>query len=74
MNDADGDPSAPPHDAVMEFCFEGDGSDAGSLSSLNTSTSGNSQDYDYLNEWGPKFSRLADMYGASEEMDEEGVQ
>ncbi|KAK7504632.1 hypothetical protein BaRGS_00004118 [Batillaria attramentaria] len=71
MTDADNDPSAPPHDAVMEFAFEGEGSDAGSLSSLNTSSSGQSQDYDYLTDWGPKFSRLADMYGAGQEGEED---
>ncbi|KAL8590527.1 hypothetical protein ACOMHN_010963 [Nucella lapillus] len=69
MSDADNDPVAPPHDSVMEFAFEGLGSDAGSLSSLNTSSSADSADYDYLNEWGPKFTRLAEMYGAGEEDD-----
>lgn len=67
MADVDHDPGAPPHDAVMEFAFEGAGSDAGSLSSLNTSSSSDNADYDYLNEWGPKFVRLAEMYGAGEE-------
>jgi hypothetical protein len=47
---------------MKEFYYECGGSEAGSLSSLNTSTSGGDQDYDYLNEWGPKFAKLADMY------------
>lgn len=71
MSDADNDPGAPPHDSVMEFAFEGAGSDAGSLSSLNTSSSADSADYDYLNEWGPKFTRLAEMYGAGLEGEED---
>ncbi|XP_052798901.1 neural-cadherin-like [Mya arenaria] len=61
LNNADDDPSSPPYDVPHNFDYEGGNSDAGSLSSLNTSSSG-SQDYDYLNEWGPKFARLADMY------------
>lgn len=56
----------PNTDSTREFNFEGGNSDAGSLSSLNTSSSGGSQDYDYLSEWGPKFAKLADMYGAGQ--------
>lgn len=67
LRDADDDPGAPPHDNVMEFAYEGGSSDAGSLSSLNTGTSEGDQDYDYLNDWGPKFSKLANMYGLSDD-------
>ncbi|CAL1534113.1 unnamed protein product [Lymnaea stagnalis] len=58
-------------DSTHQFNFEGSNSDAGSLSSLNTSSSGGSQDYDYLSDWGPKFAKLADMYGAGQNLDEE---
>ena len=46
--------------------MKGGNSDVGSLSSLNTSSSQEDQDYDYLNDWGPKFSKLANMYGGDE--------
>ncbi|KAH9502649.1 hypothetical protein Btru_074016 [Bulinus truncatus] len=71
MKDADNDDGAPPHDSVREYSFEGGGSDAGSLSSLSTSSSDGAHDYDYLNDWGPKFSLLADMYGAGQEFEQE---
>ena len=64
LNDADGDPTNCPGDEVKVYDYEGSGSDAGSLSSLNSTSSGGDQDFDYLNDWGPKFGRLADMYGA----------
>lgn len=67
LDDADQDPSAPPHDSVREFVYEGGGSEAGSLSSLQTSSGYDDQDYDYLNDWGPKFSKLANLYGGDEE-------
>lgn len=64
LHDADDDPNSPPFDTPFTFNEEGGGSDAGSLSSLNTSSSGD-QDYDYLNEWGPKFAKLADIYNSN---------
>ncbi|XP_060579771.1 LOW QUALITY PROTEIN: neural-cadherin-like [Ruditapes philippinarum] len=67
LQDADEDHNAPPHDGVREFYFEGGGSDAGSLSSLQTSSGAEDQDYDYLSDWGPKFAKLANMYGGEDE-------
>ena len=70
LNDADKDPNAPPYDSVREYEYEGSGSTAGSLSSIQTSSSGD-LDFDYLNDLGPNFQKLADMYGAGQGEEED---
>lgn len=64
---ANTDPTAPPYDSLLVFDYEGSGSDAASLSSLTSSASDQDQDYDYLNEWGSRFRKLADMYGGGQD-------
>ncbi|MBN3298486.1 CADH7 protein, partial [Amia calva] len=63
--EADTDPCGPPFDCLQTFAFEGTGSLAGSLSSLESCAS--EQNYDYLSELGPLFKRLAHMYVSGEE-------
>ncbi|KAH0619699.1 hypothetical protein JD844_000631 [Phrynosoma platyrhinos] len=60
---ADADPSVPPYDTALIYDYEGEGSAGGSLSSILSSLADEDQDYDYLNEWGPRFRRLAELYG-----------
>ncbi|XP_068267616.1 cadherin-15 isoform X2 [Nyctibius grandis] len=60
---ADNDPSVPPYDTALIYDYEGSGSVASPLSSIVSSLSDEDQDYDYLQEWGPRFRRLADLYG-----------
>ncbi|KAL1007153.1 hypothetical protein UPYG_G00082740 [Umbra pygmaea] len=59
---ADHDPNVPPYDTALIYDYEGDGSLAGSLSSIASASSEGDQDYDYLNDWGPRFKKLANMY------------
>uniref|UniRef100_UPI0037E86EA9 cadherin-15 n=1 Tax=Semicossyphus pulcher TaxID=241346 RepID=UPI0037E86EA9 len=59
---ADNDPNVPPYDTALIYDYEGEGSLAGSLSSIASGSSDGDQDYDYLNSWGPRFQKLANMY------------
>ncbi|XP_061131876.1 cadherin-8 [Syngnathus typhle] len=66
LHEADNDPTAPPYDSIQIYGYEGRGSVAGSLSSLETTSSDSDQNYDYLREWGPRFRRLGELYSVGE--------
>ncbi|KAG2458261.1 CADH7 protein, partial [Polypterus senegalus] len=67
LKEADIDPCAPPYDSLQTYAFEGNGSVAESLSSLESLSTDSDQNYDYLSDWGPRFKKLADMYGNNSE-------
>ncbi|TNN33579.1 Cadherin-20 [Liparis tanakae] len=64
--DADADAGASPYDSLQTYAYEGEGSVAESLSSLQSGASNTDHEYDYLNDWGPRFKKLAEMYGVLE--------
>ncbi|KAG8571951.1 hypothetical protein GDO81_011843 [Engystomops pustulosus] len=66
LKEHDNDPTAPPYDSLATYAYEGNDSIAESLSSLESSTTEGDQNYEYLKEWGPRFNKLAEMYGNGE--------
>ncbi|KAK6477131.1 cadherin-8-like [Huso huso] len=66
LHEADNDPTAPPYDSIQFYGYEGRGSVAGSLSSLESVSSDSDQNFDYLREWGPRFKRLGELYSVGE--------
>ncbi|XP_053915436.1 cadherin-12 isoform X2 [Cuculus canorus] len=66
LQENDVDLTAPPYDSLATYAYEGNGSVAESLSSIDSLTTEADQDYDYLSDWGPRFKILADMFGEEE--------
>uniref|UniRef100_A0A8C8DRV6 Cadherin 24, type 2b n=1 Tax=Oryzias sinensis TaxID=183150 RepID=A0A8C8DRV6_9TELE len=64
------DPSQPPYDSVQIYGLEGTGSRAGSLSSLESE--GEKEDWGAgLEEWGPQFQKLAQLFKEREKEKED---
>jgi len=59
----DRDVGATTVDDVRHYAYEGDGNSDGSLSSLASCTDDGDLNFDYLSNFGPRFRKLADMYG-----------
>ncbi|KAK5849784.1 hypothetical protein PBY51_014090 [Eleginops maclovinus] len=64
--EADMDTSVPPYDSLQTYAYEGQGSPTGSVSPLDTPGTQSEQDYNYLDDWGPQFQKLAELYGEAE--------
>ncbi|XP_063832416.1 DE-cadherin [Ostrinia nubilalis] len=63
----DRDPDINPYDDVRHYAYEGDGNTSGSLSSLASCTDDGDLKFNYLSTFGPRFRKLADMYGDSDD-------
>uniref|UniRef100_A0A3B5MLR5 Cadherin domain-containing protein n=1 Tax=Xiphophorus couchianus TaxID=32473 RepID=A0A3B5MLR5_9TELE len=58
LKEHDTDNSAPPYDSLATYAYEGNGSVAESLSSIESLAVDFEEDYDYLSDWGPHFKTL----------------
>ncbi|XP_068456661.1 uncharacterized protein [Clinocottus analis] len=68
------DPSQPPYDSVQVYGLEGTGSRAGSLSSLESEGEKDAEKEEWgagLEEWGPQFHKLAQLFRDREKEKEE---
>ena len=65
------DPEANPYDDLRHYAYEGDGNSGGSLSSLNSGEDDADLEFEYLHNFGPRFKKLADMYGRESDSDSE---
>ncbi|XP_029003393.1 cadherin-18 [Betta splendens] len=64
--EADLDTSVPPYDSLQTYAYEGQGSPTGTISPLDSPGTQSEQDYNYLDDWGPEFQKLAELYGEAE--------
>ncbi|XP_014282551.1 DE-cadherin isoform X2 [Halyomorpha halys] len=67
----DNDPETNPFDDVRHYAYEGDGNTTGSLSSLASGTDEGDLNFDYLSNFGPRFRKLADIYGKDSSDDDD---
>ncbi|KAM9462198.1 cadherin-18 isoform 1-T1 [Clarias gariepinus] len=55
LAEADQDTAVPPYDSLQTYAYEGQGSPAGSISSIGSAGINSEEDYNILDEWGPEF-------------------
>lgn len=72
--EADQDTSVPPYDSLQTYAYEGQGSPAGSISSLGSAGVHSELDYNSLDDWGPKFEKIAELYGEEVETASESTE
>ena len=66
LRDADTDPNCPPYESVREYAYEGDGSTAGSLSSMGSRPQLSDDDWtEQFDRLGPPFDRFSDEWRTS---------
>ncbi|CAL4082232.1 unnamed protein product, partial [Meganyctiphanes norvegica] len=58
-------------DTMRHYCYEGDVMSIASLSSIGSGSSDEDQQFDYLNDWGPRFEKLANIYGRKPDDEED---
>lgn len=71
LTEADQDTTVPPYDSLQTYAYEGQESSAGSISSLGSAGIQSEEDYNTLDEWGPKFKKLAELSWKEAGMDHE---
>ncbi|XP_053496678.1 cadherin-18 isoform X1 [Ictalurus furcatus] len=71
LAEADQDTSVPPYDSLQTYAYEGQGSPAGSISSLGSAGNLSEQNYSTLDEWGPELKKLAELSGEEADMEHE---
>ncbi|XDV44135.1 hypothetical protein PO909_012470, partial [Leuciscus waleckii] len=74
VDEADQDTSVPPYDSLQTYAYEGQGSPAGSVSSLGSAGAHSELDYNSLEDWGPKFEKIAELYGEEVETASESTE
>ncbi|KAJ1204546.1 hypothetical protein NDU88_008323 [Pleurodeles waltl] len=66
LHEANTDPCAPPFDCLQMYSYEGEGSSAGSLSSLESFPSELDPTCNNISKWGPLYKELANMFRPKE--------
>ena len=73
LADANNEDAAYPHDTMLHYGYEGEGSDVEDLSEIDSDgeESDDEADFGFLNDWGAKFDNLNKIFNPPSEIDED---